>query len=212
MDMSNKSLALLLVAAIVISLGTTLVSLNKLNNMDGISQTTGYATTGAGQVNVSVTSDTACTVDSNVNFGSARPTGIRTLSTDANNNQDFSCDGTTPGTGNCWGIMINNTGNTVLDINMTGDKNATTFLGGGTGLDNVDFQVIVDDTEIEAGSCTTEGITVWEEMNATEKVVCTGLDFTDNSDVVVLDFNVTVRVDTPQGDKTSTITVDCFEQ
>src|SRR4030066_277530 len=63
MDLSNKSLALLLVAAIIISLGGTMISLNKLNEM-GV---TGLV---PGQVTLAITSNMSCNVDSNVSFGS----------------------------------------------------------------------------------------------------------------------------------------------
>ena len=61
MDMSNKSLALLLVAAIVISLGGTMISLNRINEM-GI---TGMA---AGNVSVTISTNMSCDVDSNISF------------------------------------------------------------------------------------------------------------------------------------------------
>ena len=51
MDISNKTLAMFLVAAIVLSLGGTLISLNKLNNIVG---PTALATQQTGTVNFSI--------------------------------------------------------------------------------------------------------------------------------------------------------------
>ncbi|MBN1792648.1 hypothetical protein JW826_03105, partial [Candidatus Woesearchaeota archaeon] len=61
MDLSNKSLSLLLVAAIVISLAGTITTLNRING--GV---TGLA---AGNVTLTIGSTEACEVETNVSFG-----------------------------------------------------------------------------------------------------------------------------------------------
>ncbi|MBW3000772.1 hypothetical protein KY341_02750, partial [Candidatus Woesearchaeota archaeon] len=79
MDMSNKSLALLLVAAIIISLGATIIGLNRLNQLEA----TGMAT---GIVELQVNSTADCRVDTNITFGSsAQPTAQITISSEKNN-------------------------------------------------------------------------------------------------------------------------------
>ena len=204
-DMSNRSLALLLVAAIVISLGGTMISLSRLSQI-GI---TGMAQTGYGDVNLTVSTNASCTVDTNVNFGSGHPTATYTLSTDQNNNQyDFSCDGSNPGTGNCWGILVNNTGNVRLDVNFTSNKDGATFLGPGHTAN--DFNYWIDDSEIESNSCTTEGSP--GQVSTNERVICQGLNFTDSSDVIVIDFNVTIDQNTVPGGKNATMTVTCQQE
>lgn len=62
MDISNKSLSLILVAAIVVSLGGTVVSMNRLNSLSGV---TGYATatdTATGETNLTIQSDVSITI------------------------------------------------------------------------------------------------------------------------------------------------------
>jgi len=212
MEMTNKSLALLLVAAIVISLGGTIISLNKMTG----TEITGKATTGAGQVNVTISSASACVVDNYVNFGAGTPTTSRTLSTDKNNNFDgWSCDGTGGGTteGNCTGLVINNTGNVKLNISYNSSLNGSGLLG--SGHTESDFTWIADDTELEANSCAIEP-TDWTNVNVSigngnNSNVCAYLNYTDASDVIVMDFNITVNQNTAPATKTATITIGCIQ-
>ena len=53
MEISNKTLAILLLAAVAVSLGGTIISMNSLNRLGEIT-TTGYATDPTGIVNLSV--------------------------------------------------------------------------------------------------------------------------------------------------------------
>ena len=208
MDISNKTLALLLVAAVIISLVGTFSSLKKLDEVVVITPptVTGRALSGSGYVNITISPNSSCTVDSNVDFGSGNPQASYTLDTDSDNSQhEFSCDGSVAGTGDCWGIMVNNTGNVELNINITSDKNGTDFLG--TGHTTADFDYWIDDTEIENNACTTEGAA--GEVSVNDKIVCTGLNFTDSRDVIVVDFNVTIDQNTVPGAKNATMTITC---
>ena len=71
MDISNKSLALILIASILISVGGTFTALIKLDQLRGTQIITGFASTGAtGQANVTVSSQIALTAIANfMNFG-----------------------------------------------------------------------------------------------------------------------------------------------
>ena len=68
-DINNKTLATLLVVAIIVSIGGTLISLNRLSKFGGIG-VTGFATSGTAKVNLSVTSSTGITVTQAIDFGS----------------------------------------------------------------------------------------------------------------------------------------------
>ena len=133
MDLSNKSLALLLISAIVISLGGTIISLNKINP-------TGFATA-AGNVSPTLGDVTQCTLLSNVSFGTITAVaGTATISTNSTN-VGSGATGANDCIANsaCQGMEINNTGNTNLAVNFTSNVNATTMLQG-TGASNDDFQ------------------------------------------------------------------------
>jgi hypothetical protein len=209
MDMSNKSLALLLVAAIVISLGGTIISLNKITGTD----ITGRAAQRSGYVNVTINTNGSCIIDNNVNFGSGKPTTNMTLSTDVNNNGGgFTCDGSVAGTGLCWGLLINNTGNVKLNISMNSSVNGTGLLGGTHS--EYDFTWTVDDTELETNSCQGED-TTWRNVNQSNmnnSNVCYLLNFTDGAaDTVVIDYNITINQNTIPGEKTAAITIGCVD-
>jgi len=116
MDISNKTLGLLLVAAIVVSVGGTFFSLDKL---DGFS-TTGYATDGTGAVNLSINTSVSIKMnDSVIDFGTCTiPSGGATFSsnnTAASANNTY-CNGTFPDL-----MTVENDGNTNADVVVSVD-------------------------------------------------------------------------------------------
>jgi len=207
--MSNKSLALLLVAAIIISLGATIIGLNRLNQLEA----TGMAT---GIVELQVNSTADCRVDTNITFGSsAQPTAQITISSEKNNAgipSDFD-DCTTNTT--CQGLQINNTGNVHLKINFTSNRNASTLLS--QTVANSWFQYRVyngtyDTPRVEEGCKNiTAGIDWTDIAYNTATFICQNLTYQDSNDMMTMEFNITLDDQTPSGTKTATIVVDCGE-
>ena len=66
MDLSNKTLAWILVIAIIISLGGTIMSFNKI----GAISRYGLVGLVPGQVVLTISSNISCTISSNISFGS----------------------------------------------------------------------------------------------------------------------------------------------
>ena len=134
MDISNKTLGLLLVAAIVVSVGGTLMSLNQLETISP----TGLATTGSGTVTLAIESYVAIVVDDNtIDFGTCQlvSTGNTLFNstlddTAANGANNSLCSGgeilTFPSN-----ITIRNSG--TLDANLT--FNASIAAGNANGTD-----------------------------------------------------------------------------
>ncbi|MBW2991068.1 hypothetical protein KY348_05190 [Candidatus Woesearchaeota archaeon] len=204
MDMSNKSLALLLVAAIVISLGGTLMSLNKLGEV-GV---TGGATAGSGQVNLTISQNTSCTVDTDVDFGSGAPTSTITISTEsANAGNDFTdCTGASA----CRGIYINNTGNTPINVTFNSSVNGSELLGGTHGIDHFKYLIDVSEPDSADACAGTEGASSWTNIEKlTDYTVCEEQNASDSLDEISIEFNVTINESTPEGNKTATIYVSC---
>jgi hypothetical protein len=206
MDLSNKSMALLLVAAIVISLGGTMISLNRLNEA-GVTGLVG------GSVNLTISSNASCTVSNNVSFGTAGQPGTAVnLSTERDNTgAGFSnCV-----TANCTGIEINNTGNVNLLVNFTSNVNATGLIVQQTGLDPTDFQYIVTNGTDSGGEpgCGGGSAQNWTWYNvsnsATPSNICSNLTFGDANDIVTMEFNVTLETDVISGTKTALLTINC---
>lgn len=202
MDLSNKSLALLLVAAIVVSLGGTLISLNKLNQ--GF---TGYA---SGIVSLSINQSADCVVNTNVSFGTAaQPSATALVSTDSANAYGFN-NCTAPLT--CTGMHINNTGNVHLNVTYASSVDATGFLVSQTGLGASDF-IYYTRNGTYTGS--NEGCRINNNTNGnvgtTTTLICQNLSYTDDADMLTMEFNVTVEPDITPGAKSATITITCAQ-
>jgi len=203
MDMSNKSLALLLVAAIVISLGGTLISLNKLNQ-EGL---TGMA---SGQVQLMVSQNMSCTVDSNVSFGSSgKPASSITVSTNKNNAAIPSNFTDCTSVAGCMGMEINNSGNVDIFVNFSSNVDGSGLVGGAAS----DFQYqILNGTR--AGTSTEPGCsgvmsTAWATVPTTATSLCPNLTANTTNNMMTMEFNITIVPDTAPGAKTATITVNC---
>ncbi len=205
MELSNKSLALLLVAAIVISLGGTLISLNRLSQQ-GL---TGLA---AGTVVLNVSENMSCTISSNVSFGTSvgQILTIVNLSTAVANTNGF-----TDCTSNdaCRGMMINNTGNINVNVTFSSDKNGTTLLGG-PGASPASFNYSVVNGSNNGAllpGCNTGLKTAWTYVNETTTTICTNLTALSTNKAMTIEYNATIDANTPTGMKTALITVTCAQ-
>ena len=216
MDMSNKSLALLLVASLVITLGATVVTLNKFNGLEGTGLTGLVVDSGWAAVNIAGLQ--GCNVDSTVNYGTGTVTGTTTLSSDANNAGSGFNNCTQTGTV-CGGLQVNNTGNANLRINFSSDVNATGFLSGNSVV-QADFVYHIyngttNSTRTSGGCGNNSGITAWSSWQNVPELqnvtICHNLTFSDGTDVITMEFNTTLRTDTPSGQKNATITVECVQ-
>ncbi|MFH0870440.1 MAG: hypothetical protein V1866_05285 [archaeon] len=212
MELTNKSLSLLLVAAIVVSLGGTLISLNKLNQ-----GATGLA---AGEVNLTITSNTSCNIDTNVTFGtSGKPGGTWMLSTNATN-AGYGAFNDCIASATCQGMQINNTGNTNINVTLISNYNASSMLGGPQATQD-DFQAKAVNGSAANGGAVHPGCingalnSTWfyvnESVAARAIPICLNLTWQDANDLLTIEYNVTVDVDTPVGGKTATITITCTQ-
>lgn len=130
MDISNRALGLLLVAAIVISIGGTVISLNKL---DGFS-TTGFATNPNGTVSLTVgDTESIILTDSAINFGTCTIPSGSSLDVDS-----ALTDGDLNNTAGCSGgsfpdlLVVKNNGNVDTNVTITSNVTGTDFFNDGT--------------------------------------------------------------------------------
>ncbi|MCX6709770.1 MAG: hypothetical protein NTV63_02325, partial [Candidatus Woesearchaeota archaeon] len=133
-DISNNTLATLLVIAIIVSIGGTLISINKLSGM-GAPGLTGFATTG--KVNLTVQTTSGISVTQEIDFG----TGYANVGTNCTMESNLS-DGSRADA-DCLGtnwpsaivdatkrhIMINNTGNQNINVSINASSVATSWIG-----------------------------------------------------------------------------------
>ena len=136
MDISNKTLAMFLVAAIVVSIAGTTISLNKLESME--TGPTGMVTSDSGNVSLSVGTTLSITLDNtDIQFGNCTTpaSGIEEIHSwlDGGNQSSTTnamCDGSgTYNLNNGVGIDIRNNGNTNANITL----NATKYGGPANG-------------------------------------------------------------------------------
>ena len=209
MELSNKSLALLLVAAIIVSVGGTLISLNRLN--EGL---TGFASA-PGKLNLSISSAPGCRVDSNISFGTAtQPTSDFNLSSDSDNTaRGYNNCTDSAASAACKGLQINNTGNTFLNISFNSSVNATGLLNR-TYVNSVFIFYTQNGsaaTNSSAGCLNTTGLVLQNNVTTFDNFICRNLSYVDGSDVMHIEFNVSLYTDTPPGEKTAYITITCDE-
>jgi len=208
MDISNKSLAFLLVAAMVLSLGGTILSLNKLGTIGATGMATG---TDQGIANLSINGSTAVTFTVNsVEFGSGY-----TNDTDGNvgtvENCTIDTNGTNPSADNdCVGFnpnvppfIIRNDGNQDSQLTISADKDSTAFFGSSNG----GVYWFVEDNE--SNSCGTVNPATWTAISTGNIDACGGaaaFKYQDSTDSVKLHIKVDIPLDAPSGTKTTTIT------
>jgi hypothetical protein len=135
-DINNKTLATLLVIAIIVSIGGTLISLNRLSKFGGYG-ITGFAASGTAKVNLTVTSSSGITVTQAIDFGA----GYSNASTSTNCTMESNLSsGARPDT-DCKGdwanfissstkqyIIVQDTGNTNGNLTINASAVATTWI------------------------------------------------------------------------------------
>ncbi len=182
-DISNKTLAILVGIAIVISL-VGILSVSK----GGVVYLSGAGTTAP--VTFNATSETTITVTGSIDWGNGR------VNSDAPNATLDSNAGTV--TGGSWGaiedyILVRNDGTVNITVNLSadGDNNAAGLIGG----TNPEFQIKGNITESSA--CAGTLVQTWTDMpNSTETPIniCDLLNHGPNTND---EFNVSARIVVP---------------
>ena len=226
-DVSNKTVVMLLIATVVVSLGGAYISLNavstKLSGI-GVGPITGFATipNGTATLTISLVSSIQFSQPT-VAFGTGSintTLGNCTLSTTNANNGAGCVDFSEVGNG----FTIENDGNTNLSITLSASANAATFIGDGASL------FLWNVTVNESGSCVnatgdrkavepnttnlrcggeTDGACggIFEAVSTTTKNICPSLLFDDANDALNIDINVSIPVTAPAGAKSATLTI-----
>mgnify|MGYP006305416683 CR=1 FL=1 len=210
-DISNRALAILLVATIVVSLGGTMLSLSRLESA-GIGGLTGHATdTNEGSVEATVTSTTA------INFTTTTVSfGTGTVDPSCNN-----CTMSTPSVSDATccnslaapasGLVIENVGNENVTLDLNFSEDAAGYIGGTSPL----FQMNV--TEGEAGSCNNatggagSGLVstwnhTWGNVPTTESEVCNIFQPGYSNDQLKIDVKVRIPDNSKTGLRNATVT------
>ncbi len=214
-DLSNKALALLLLIAIVTSIGTTTFMLTKLGERGAQGDLSGRATTGTAQTTFSINSQLSIRfINSVVPFGSGYVNGtLQNNCVMGTNNSPP----TAPGSG-CvnfnatvtdQNLTIENDGNLLANVSLNFSSNATGFIGGNEIAPS--FQYLVNNSESGACGVIQNTSSGFKEVGATETSspgarVCTRLNFTDTADLINIAFWLRIPEDASPGAHSVTIT------
>ena len=194
-DISNRTLALLLVTAIVVSVGFTLFTLNGLER-----STTGRATLQPGNVSLTIQDATSIYLyKSIVDFGSGYVNTTKTIcATNATLNASY---GYIDSAGNdCWvgsgstppsptSLAVENDGNRNISLYVKGPPPATFYQGLGAPVANISWVA----RNNESSSCNTGLSTSVLSFDGTVQTACSKMFFTPStSDDVAIDIVVVI--------------------
>jgi hypothetical protein len=204
-DISNKSLATLLIVAIVVSIGGTWLVLNKAPGLLEITGLQSSSDTGTAQLTIETVGAIRFAVDT-VNWSTGR---VNT--TNGNDRCILDTEGTNDGnrcinftTVNA-GFQLENDGSQNASIQLAFSNDADGFIGGSAGVNEYRYKPVANETN----SCGDQLLApIWYEVNTTTPgdVICGTLDFQDGSDSIELDINITIPNDATAGTKSSTLT------
>ncbi|MBI4150512.1 hypothetical protein HY492_00120 [Candidatus Woesearchaeota archaeon] len=233
-DISNKSLATLLIVALVVSIGGTWLVIDRA---PGILQITGAPSTDTGTATVTIESTASVRFAVNaINFGTGKvnTTGGNTICIlDSNGtNSSTQCINFTQQNGN---LTLENDGSTNVTVQLVSNVAAAAFFGGTASL--AQFRYAVQDNESmscrngtgggsmaissdAAGNCTAGGAAGgtlsnctfspqgWTDVNVTApgSTICQKLLYNNTDDSIGIEVNLTIPFDAPAGTKTATFT------
>ncbi len=188
-EISNKTLAMLLVAAIVVSLGGTLVSLNRLGEV-GVS---GYATQQSGLANLTIESEVGIYLDDAlIFFGSGALNGSLADSDQAileSNSTNSYPNGTWDWT-TADNFGLRNTGNVEANVTVTAEDPSVWI-----GTNAAAWIAVTNGETGKSNACTTDLGDDWQTLGTSSVVVCGELENTEANNFI----NLSVRVKVPRG-------------
>ncbi len=175
-DISNKTLATLLIVAIAISVIGTFLAASRPVYL------TGMATSGTGKVNLSIQAAIAISVTDNIDFGSgyvyqgnASAALISNISTKQAINGSWDWSAKYPGS--YPDIQIQNVGNSVCNVSFNASSDASSWIGAGA------FAYMAANAAVNDG-CSAEQ-TAWQTLGTgSPNLLCNGLAPTVNADIV----------------------------
>lgn len=213
-EINNQTVVLTLVAAIVISLGGTVVVLTKLSSMGPATGITGFVTSNAtGQVQIEIPTALEISVtNTTIDFGTCElPTARVNISSamtgvEINETNVTNCTGGNTGAGADgfprW-ISIVNTGNVAANLSVESDLTGTQMLGDGA------FAYKMDNGAASTGCDAVNLTTAWTEFTTADErqVICSQLKYGGGTNKVRFYANVSMSPFSTTGGAQQTATL-----
>ena len=207
MEISNRTLALFLAFAVIISIGGTFLSLNKLNSLG--KQSTNYATTSTGTALLNITTQASIRFVVNIlDFGagyvntSGGYTNCTMYVNDSVNINKVGCinfNSVTP----YGSFFLENDGSLYVNLTLNCSANSTNFIGGNYSV--AKFQYAVSNNE--SGSCS--GVLSnygWTDADKIDVNICGNLSYISSQNSLRLGVKVVIPYDAYNGSRTATFT------
>lgn len=219
-DLSNKSLALLLFAVMIVSLFGTFMVLNKVGTNYG---PTGMATSDTGVVNLTIEDFMSITTNESrsVDFGSCTLNESRAINLTSMGTEDTQTYCPDYAGTNISNISVRNNGNVLVDVSISSDECAPgggnvscTFLNNSALGYDVNglfmFNVVNEGRLGYSGGCGTP--TTWTVFNGSDNVytACQNLNHAAPTNSFVADFLVRLPRGLSTGQKNATITFTAY--
>ena len=226
-DVSNKTVLTLLVIALVITVAGTLVSVSKLGSLGAEYALLTGSVVDTGTATITVSGAAAISVvDAAIDFG----TGYVNASC-TNGAASIASDGEAGGSP-CWlntthviptptddfhTVENNGTTNLKLNVSLSDASISAVLCAGSQGSDCSGQNTVArleakseEDGDGEAGACIADLLSTYTEVSTgtskVDLVLCTDLLPADGSDLLEVNFNMTLPLGMAQGAKTATVT------
>ena len=204
MELTNQTLAIFLVTAIVVSVLGTIISSDEL----GVKLATGYVPYGNASAHVQVTTTTSISfVVSSLDWGTGSVNSTSsdqncTLITNVTNNLT-DCNGFNTGVNP---LILQNDGNTNVSVVLRSNATAQQFIGADAVAGGPQFMWNISNNE--TGSCVTPNasLATFTSVSTTDTQICDVLDAIDTKDSMKINIKLNLPFTTPQGDKTAVLT------
>ena len=206
-EISNKTLAVIVVAAIVVTLGSTALIMRM-----GSPVITGMAIEQAGTAQFNITAVVSIDLTNTlVEFGAGvTDGGVPAII----NTGDAGTGSVTNGSWSAYsgaGFVVENDGNVAINVTVYSSNDADGFIGGTAAVNQYEWKTdeTTDDGSAETVTCGSK-IGSYTEVSTTANATmfCSNLLFGSAADEVELDIQLTIPSDTPVGQKTSTLTFE----
>jgi len=209
MNISNKTLAILLIAGMVLSVSATMVTLNYTNKI----AYTGLATSAedTGTVNYSISSNVLIEfTTSAIDWGEGYVDGTDTIlncTMDTEGSINKSTSRCMAFTAVSEGLVLENTGNKHASINITTTSLSSFLTQYGSGSD---LNYMINDTS-KTGSCNETTIFgTYRDVVPAGEIICPDMSPDTSTDVLEIDFEIAIH-ELEAGDKTLTVTATASE-
>lgn len=194
-SISKNTIAVLMTAAILISCIGIILGFTKIEKIRGVREISGFGA--IGEINVSITQQVAINITfSNINFGSGYVAS----------GKNYACLDSEKGTATGWSsttiknssIIVENLGNTDLNVTFNMDKSTQDFIGG------TNPRLEVKSADNETNSCDPVGskgglgaLSSYTAITSASenRSVCNNLTSIDTSDSLTINVNLTIPSD-----------------